>query len=143
LLSIACRAFGLRCLRTLAGTLGAALWRHYAGGASVLVVQLCEAVRGSVVSELAGLGVEALQAVAEASVASIGSASLLHSRLGPTELSQREDAVDAVATALGFLLHELQGPEHDWTSAAKAFEAGRSSTFEASETRALCICCPS
>ena len=121
---MACRPFALRSLCNLAGTLGAALWRQCAAGASVLVVQLCEAVRGSAVSELADLGVAALQAVAEASVAAIGSASL---RLGSDEWSRREDVVDAVTTALGFLLHELQGPERDWSFAAKAYEASRSS----------------
>ena len=71
-------------------------------------MQLCEAVRGSADDQLAEHGIAALQAVAQASVTAL--------RCGDSP--QQQDALDAVTSALSFLLHELQGP-----CAAKAHEA--------------------
>jgi len=71
-----CRTFAMRCLSTVASTLRAALWRHCATDASVLVVQLSEVVRGCLDPQLVEHGIAALQAVAEASVA----AGVLHMR---------------------------------------------------------------
>ena len=128
-----CRAFALRCMRILAGTLQAVLWRHCTDGASVLVVQLCEAVCGSADAELAEHGIAALQAVAEASVAALGLHSRSRPHLGCADWSQREDALDAVAMALAFLLHELQGPEMQGRCAAKALEVSRSTILTSPE----------